>query len=539
MAVLYTEHFVQFFDDNGDPLSGGKLYAYSAGTTTPKATYTTEEATVQHAHPIVLDAAGRATVFIEGSYRFDLYDADDVLIKSTDDVTSFTTLAASSDPFFQSFSGTGSQTVFTLSEPLGSDSKGIMVFVDAGGSKGFDVINPSAYTLAGTALTFNTAPASGTNNIYVFSPSQLLGAASAAASAAAASEAAAATSATSAATSATSAGNSATSAAASATTAAGILDDFDDIYLGAKSSDPTLDNDGDPLAAGQLYYNTVDDVMKVYSGTAWLAAYVSGSGFLASANNLSDLTNASTARTNLGLGNLAVLNNSSNIEFTGLIDVVNVNAHTTAGGDLRTSTGVSCLSWGAGGSPNATLGGNMSGASTHKLVSMADPTSAQDYATKIYVDTVPGLVRQHIDATYGLYTTTTANIPLDDTIPQNTEGFLIISQAITPLAADSIIEVSGAINAIGGTQTMAIVSVFDSAVSATDAVAVFMGGTASATHMQAIPIMYRVIAGSTSARTISVRFGTNTGTGYINGNNSSRLFGGASVSRVAIREILA
>lgn len=200
MAVLFTPHFIQFFDNNGDPLSNGKLYAYSAGTTTPKATYTTEEATVENAHPIVLDSSGRATVFIEGSYRFDLFDENDVLIKSTDDVTSFTTLNESGDPFFQSFSGDGSQTVFTLSESLGDDSKDIMVYVNnESGDIGYDIQNPSAYTLSGTALTFNSAPPNGTDNIYVFAPTKLLGAASAAAAAAAASEAAAAASAASAA----------------------------------------------------------------------------------------------------------------------------------------------------------------------------------------------------------------------------------------------------------------------------------------------------------------------------------------------------
>jgi hypothetical protein len=47
--------------------------------------------------------------------------------------------------------------------------------------------------------------------------------------------------------------------------------------------------------------------MRLYTGSAWVAAYVSGSGFLASANNLSDLVSNTTARTNLGLGTLAVI----------------------------------------------------------------------------------------------------------------------------------------------------------------------------------------------------------------------------------------
>lgn len=78
-------------------------------------------------------------------------------------------------------------------------------------------------------------------------------------------------------------------------------DNFDDRYLGAKTSDPTVDNDGDALVAGSLYFNSSSEVMRLYTGSAWVAAYVSGSGYLAASNNLSDLANAGTARTNLGL----------------------------------------------------------------------------------------------------------------------------------------------------------------------------------------------------------------------------------------------
>ena len=49
----------QLFDDNGVPLSGGKLYSYAAGTTTPQATYTTSVGNVAHTNPIILDSAGR------------------------------------------------------------------------------------------------------------------------------------------------------------------------------------------------------------------------------------------------------------------------------------------------------------------------------------------------------------------------------------------------------------------------------------------------------------------------------------------------
>jgi hypothetical protein len=80
---------------------------------------------------------------------------------------------------------------------------------------------------------------------------------------------AAATSATSAAASATAASTSAASAATSATSAAASYDQFDDRYLGSKTTDPTLDNDGSALLTGALYFNSVINAMKVYNGSSW------------------------------------------------------------------------------------------------------------------------------------------------------------------------------------------------------------------------------------------------------------------------------
>ena len=98
----------------------------------------------------------------------------------------------------------------------------------------------------------------------------------------------AATSATNAATSATSASTAQTAAetaqtAAEAAQAAAELaaDNFDDTYLGAKASDPTVDNDGDALTAGDLYFNTTTNNLKVYTGSAWQDAAVDESSFVA------------------------------------------------------------------------------------------------------------------------------------------------------------------------------------------------------------------------------------------------------------------
>jgi hypothetical protein len=80
---------------------------------------------------------------------------------------------------------------------------------------------------------------------------------------------------------------------------------FADVYYGPSATAPTLRQDGSALQAGDLYFNTVSDLINVWDGTQWQAAVASLSGALVAANNLSDLTNAATARTNLGLGSAA------------------------------------------------------------------------------------------------------------------------------------------------------------------------------------------------------------------------------------------
>jgi hypothetical protein len=111
--------------------------------------------------------------------------------------------------------------------------------------------------------------------------------------------------ASSSASSASSSASAASSAQAAAETARDqtltAFDSFDDRYLGSKTSDPAVDNDGNALVGGALYFNSTDGVMKVYTGSAWVAAYASLSGALLAANNLSDVADDSAARTNLGL----------------------------------------------------------------------------------------------------------------------------------------------------------------------------------------------------------------------------------------------
>ena len=123
----------------------------------------------------------------------------------------------------------------------------------------------AASSASGAATSATNAGTSETNAATSAS------AASTSASGASTSASGASTSASGASTSATSAGSSATAAAASATAAAASYDSFDDRYLGAKSSAPSVDNDGGALITGALYFDTTAGDMMVWNGSAWVA----------------------------------------------------------------------------------------------------------------------------------------------------------------------------------------------------------------------------------------------------------------------------
>lgn len=93
MAKIMPFFPQQFFDDNGEPLSGGKIYTYEAGTTTQKATYTTQAGTTEHDNPVELDASGRpdnnTSIWLgSGAYKIIIKDADGITLDTIDDVNS-------------------------------------------------------------------------------------------------------------------------------------------------------------------------------------------------------------------------------------------------------------------------------------------------------------------------------------------------------------------------------------------------------------------------------------------------------------------
>ena len=125
----------QFFDNDGNVLSGGKIYTYAAGTSTPAATYTSSNGTIAHSNPIILDSAGRVPtgeIWLTDSinYKFVLKDANDALIATYDNISGINSNFISFTNSQQIITATAGQTVFNLSISYQPGTNSLSVFVD-------------------------------------------------------------------------------------------------------------------------------------------------------------------------------------------------------------------------------------------------------------------------------------------------------------------------------------------------------------------------------------------------------------------------
>lgn len=157
MPQVYLSAFggvgAQFFDNSGNVLTGGLIYSYLAGSTTPAPVYTTSAGNVAHSNPIVLDAAGRVPSGGEIwqpagiNYKFELKTSSGVTLSTLDNVGTIATGSAT----IQNFTGTGSQTNFTLSfAPINENATN--VFINGVYQQ------KNTYSLSSTTLTFSEAP---------------------------------------------------------------------------------------------------------------------------------------------------------------------------------------------------------------------------------------------------------------------------------------------------------------------------------------------------------------------------------------------
>ena len=126
----------QFFTNSGTPLTGGKIFTYAAGTTTPQATYTSSVGNVPWTNPIVLDAAGRVPSggeiwLTDGlTYKFLLKDANDVLIATYDNISGINSNFIAFTNQQEIVTATAGQTVFNLGINYQPGTNSLSVFVD-------------------------------------------------------------------------------------------------------------------------------------------------------------------------------------------------------------------------------------------------------------------------------------------------------------------------------------------------------------------------------------------------------------------------
>ena len=135
----------QFFDNSGNVLTGGKLYAYAAGTTTPQPTYTTSAGNVNHPHPIVLNAAGRVPnsgeIWLDAvRYKFVLETSASVLIATYDNIS------GTGAVIVQNYTGNGATVAYAVTGNVTD------VYING------VYQNQNTYAVAGGILTFSQAP---------------------------------------------------------------------------------------------------------------------------------------------------------------------------------------------------------------------------------------------------------------------------------------------------------------------------------------------------------------------------------------------
>ena len=197
----------------------------------------------------------------------------------------------------------------------------------------------TAHTSSGSQpLTTNANSAKYDLIVDAASATTAQNAAASSATAAATSETNAANSAAAAATSETNSANSATASAASAASAAASFDDFDDRYLGAKSTsggNPTTDNDGNNLIDGALFFDTTNNVLMVYNlgTTTWLRTTPTGSDQTAINTVNSNATNINTVA-----GQISPTNNISTLAGISA-NITTVAGDTTNIGTIATNLG--------------------------------------------------------------------------------------------------------------------------------------------------------------------------------------------------------
>ena len=266
----------------------------------------------------------------------------------------------------------------------------------------------------------------------------------------------ASTSASTASTQATNSANSATASASSATSAAASFDSFDDRYLGAKSSAPSTDNDGDALIDGALYWNSTSDQMFAWDGSAWVAIKPSSSeqtninAVAADATDIGAVAGKATEIGRLGtsdaVADMAILGTSdvvTDMNTLGTADVVNdmnvlgTSANVTAMNTLGTSANVTAMSNCSGSIANInTTATNITDVNTFAVryrIGSSNPTTSLD-AGDLFFNTSDSTLKVYNGSawvTIQADTDVKVSVSSNDTTPGFLNGKLVAGTNIT------------------------------------------------------------------------------------------------------------
>lgn len=166
---------------------------------------------------------------------------------------------------------------------------------------------------------------------------------------------------------------------------------------------------------------------------------------------------------------------------------------------------------------------------------MKQVADVRDAVTTLSGWYVSGHVIQTVYAEYTTNATLGTLMPIDDTIPQSTEGVEVLTASITPKKATSKIRV--AFNAMGTISTIGALSAALFKDSDTDALAASAVTIEQGGSVRPIGLSFEHTAPGVTLTTYKVRVGPNTESGFLNGNQLGRLFGGASRAVLTVEEI--